>query len=802
MLPDQSHVRTEDWTVFMLYRQKNNPNLEYHIKDIDQKQQATKFYVLNLVNTKFTKDVKRGAIVKAMCIITPHPFFHVFKPLLLLSLDEYFKSPHSNSSLKNLYDSINAIDLSQIPQFSKYERQILMSSTEPSMFIEKFEPDEPQNMVSSLDPRNRLSASSPLSGSSSSSLPLQNHIGNFTSAISPISTSSFSTTLGNISNVDLSPSSSGLSNPRTGNLPSSNKLSFSSDQNSFREISKLSISSPSPDRGGILSGGNSNGASDSGVGGGDGTKPFYYIDLKSKGQKLITRSVTRDTHFFESKVSFSGMKIPIKVPTDLDPESVGDFSLINLIQTFLSINQPLQVLHPELTIYGAYTPPFLVFLNGLLTQKRILFVGLNTPSGEVSDRVLAACSLASGGILRSFTTNAFPYIDLSKADDVMDCPGYIAGVKNPAFGHHAEWWDILVDLENNVMKISPTIGIPGPPISNKSSGIGSGGSTGGDKDKTNAFYNQSLASTSNSEDVQFMRDIKHMVEDHFAESSVRARCREYIKRFIRIASSYEELRIGKSDFFPEKFDPIHPNVPGTGFVWASEAQRAAYFGCYSPVIEGWRNSLSYKCFIKDLQKDWPGPPRYTIDYEFHIDRLRTQPMTSEESGFVYSSMVDHIREKEDITQFLASCGPSKLFYISIGLFHPDPKVRISTTKLLYRVQHHMAGRHFFNAMSLFHQTAYYRQLPGVMKEIQEEANDAANKAVKETEAITFGDLDEKITSEPKDRPLSPLSTKGNKDRPVLGSNPQSSESLSESVIAVSLGDGTDVDNSREYVIMT
>ena len=36
-------------------------------------------YVLNLVNTKQDKKVKRGAVVKAMAICTRHPFLHIYK---------------------------------------------------------------------------------------------------------------------------------------------------------------------------------------------------------------------------------------------------------------------------------------------------------------------------------------------------------------------------------------------------------------------------------------------------------------------------------------------------------------------------------------------------------------------------------------------------------------------------------------------------------------------------------------------------------------------------------------------------
>lgn len=661
MLPDQSHARTEDWTVFFLYHEERNPNLVYHIESETRKQAATKYYVLNLVNTKFTKDVKRGAIVKAMCIITPHPFFHVFKPLLLLSLDEYFKSP-SIDSLKKLYNSINSIDLSQIPKFSFFERQILSSSSNPDMFIEKFQ--ERQTINSHFTP----SPTSPTSLSSVSSAP-NNHI-NFSSAFSPATTPPLSNTLiGNHSSIDLV--SSGY-----------NKSS-------------------------------------------NGDKPLYYLDLKSNGQRLVARNVTRDTHFYESRVQFNDMKIPIKVPTDFHPESVGDFSLINLIHTLLSINQPFNTLHPELTIYGAFTPPLLVLINSLLTQKRILFVGLNNPSGEVSDRVLAACSLASGGILRSFTTHAFPYTDLSKVDDLLSSPGYVAGVKNPAFGHHPEWWDILIDLENNQMKISPAIGIPGPPISVKSvsSNLGGSGSSV-DKDKNNAYYQQTIAAITNQDDLQLMKDLKNMVEDHFAESSVRNRCREYIKRFVRIASNYEEDKFGKTALWPSDSTAEYDVVPGYGYCWTSETQKFQDFQCYAPVIEGWRESRSYKYFFQDLKKVWQQRPKKLIDFEFHLDRLQTQNFSIEEAGLIYTTLADNVQDDEDIIRFLASIGTRNLYFIGYGLFHPISIVQETVIRFLHRIQGHPVGRHFFNSLSPIYKITYSRMLAGIlsnpkMKEVED-----------------------------------------------------------------------------------
>lgn len=745
MLPDQSHARKEDWTVFFLYNQHDNSSLEYYISSIDDRLKATKLYVLNLVNTKFTKDVKRGAIVKAMCIVTPHPFFHVFKPLLMLSLDDYFKS-QSVTTLKNLYEAINSTDLTHMPTFNAYERRILSACSESDMFIEKFEQSDTQSMISSLDSKNKP-IESPSSSHTSSSLSLSGNIASNTDGsqslgshqLSPVSTSSFSTF-----NFD---------------FPSS-KTTATRNQTHPQSRTSYHAVEPGPTTDHAHSSFNSVSTGPTSAGDRDREKPYYYIDLKSNGQRLITRNVTRDTHFYETRVNFNGMKIPVKVPTNFEPEEVGDFSMINLIQTMVGINQPFTVLHKELTIYGPYTPPLLVLIYGLLTQKRILFVGLNNPSGEVSERVLAACYLASGGILRSFTTNAFPYTDLSKADEVMSCPGYIAGVKNPAFGHHKEWWDIFIDLENNIMRISPdipggyspdtnTVKEQGPEYTSSkmetTNSGGSGNSADKEKEKTNAFFAKSLACVTNNDDSNFVKKMKHMVEDHFSEVSVRTRCSEYIKKFVRIATSYEKYKYGKSMFWPSQTESgseldvsskehqrrkasmdRHVTVPGHGYVWANDSQRVADFHIYEQVIEGWRQSLSYQCYVEDCRREWPLWPKLAVDYEYHIDLLHTESLGPNVAAQEYFILADNIQDDDDISHFIATAGSistsssassnNLLYYVALGMLHPRPEVRDAVIGLMWRIHNHSAGRHFFAKLNPFFLITYNRLLPQFISE--------------------------------------------------------------------------------------
>lgn len=127
MLPDQAHMRNQDWTIFFLHKDTSQEEEDQETRakeerkrrrerrrdraagilsddaeeggeadlyddddDFDDDDESTDnelegsegpplVYVLNLVNTKQDKTVKRGAIVKAMAICTRHPFLHIYK---------------------------------------------------------------------------------------------------------------------------------------------------------------------------------------------------------------------------------------------------------------------------------------------------------------------------------------------------------------------------------------------------------------------------------------------------------------------------------------------------------------------------------------------------------------------------------------------------------------------------------------------------------------------------------------------------------------------------------------------------
>lgn len=665
MLPDQVHSRAQDWTIFFLHKDTTTEEEEKEARrerrrkrrrrkeaqeegeagaeedgadeeeDGDDTTEGTEeegdpdgpplVYVLNLVNTKQDNTVKRGAIVKAMAICTRHSFLHIYKPLLLLALEEYFRHPVIET-LASLYNALNAMDLSLLPKLSTLETFVLHAADAKDMFIEKFE-----QMIR---------------------------------------------------------------------------------QQKAIDAERTSLSS---------------------------------TDSQPKRTAYI---LPRDTHEFESKVNYNGIPVPVKVPSALSPETVGDFSLIKLIQTFSTPHatqpQPF-ALHPHLTTSGAYTHPIIVLVNALLTQKRIIFIGHNRPSSEVAEAVLAACALASGGILRGFVRHAFPYTDLTKVDDLLKVPGFIAGVTNPTFSFKPEWWDVLCDLPTGRMKISNRIEAASPTDGSlyfQQHGIPVSGAGA-------AMSNEKQGGVDTTGDNAFMESMLQAIANRQGENAIRAKWRSWVLKFTRIAAAFEETVFGASALYvgSHETDVGAYGVSGHGYVWPDDHSRLRELAANVHRIEGWRSTRSYYSCVQDLARYWNKRPVRGIDLHHQHDKLRCLKLSHEQSAAIYLAFakcveeagspnasasgseadlpnaVQHLTLHNDperrpgqklqydtILQLLSVIPESNtgLFYLSLGLFHPRQDVRMAVVKLLERIMEHPAGRYFWSSLGRFAKLAFFR----------------------------------------------------------------------------------------------
>ncbi|KAI8985337.1 docking domain of Afi1 for Arf3 in vesicle trafficking-domain-containing protein [Pilobolus umbonatus] len=437
-------------------------------------------------------------------------------------------------------------------------------------------------------------------------------------------------------------------------------------------------------------------------------------------EKLATYA--KDRHFFETKLEYDGIKLPIKIPLTVNPEEVGDFSVIKLITTFTpstpSPGSP-NPHHPHLDSCGAYTHPIMLLLNALLTQKRVVFLGYGHPSGEVANYVLAACAIGSGcgTVLTGFTERAFPYTNLTSVDDLLKCKGFIAGVTNPTYEEHTSWWDVLCNISTG--KITVSKDIEGAIVSNgRKQSLAQ--SVMEDTQHSNIRSSSIVSSyhhkhihllqdEKKDNDHEFMQDVLSAIQAHYGETSIRARFQDYVFRFVRLASVYEEqiyhhTKIGynTADF------PL-----GCGPVFQDELTKQRELNANANRIEGWRQTISYQYYQQELA--------YWAEHSCikHLDiyrqiskfkKLRQIPDT--ELAAIYQSFLDNIVTHRQMIEFLSYLPQNQggLMPLGLGLFHSNPLIRQKTVELFRRLERSPIGVKFVQNLSRFQRIAYERHI--------------------------------------------------------------------------------------------
>eukprot|EP01133_Synstelium_polycarpum_P015281 gene15281-18090_t len=113
-------------------------------------------------------------------------------------------------------------------------------------------------------------------------------------------------------------------------------------------------------------------------------------------QKLILRSSPdKNKQSYSTNITYLGNKMPVYIPITLFPDEVGDYKVITLVQKFGN--------------------DIMKIFNGILSQKRILFLGFGCSAGEVCNYVLAACCMVCPP-LKGIRERTFPYTNLVYLD--------------------------------------------------------------------------------------------------------------------------------------------------------------------------------------------------------------------------------------------------------------------------------------------------------------------------------------------------------------------------------------------------
>jgi Docking domain of Afi1 for Arf3 in vesicle trafficking len=125
MLPEGAHNHSLDWTVMFLNKGKHAlEEGEGESAMSAETAEAPFLYCINLVRKKDDPTVRRGAVVKAMAVCSRYHFIEMFRPLLIIALDQYYQSTDP-AVLASLYDAINAADMGALPRPLPWERRLM-----------------------------------------------------------------------------------------------------------------------------------------------------------------------------------------------------------------------------------------------------------------------------------------------------------------------------------------------------------------------------------------------------------------------------------------------------------------------------------------------------------------------------------------------------------------------------------------------------------------------------------------------------------------------------------------------------
>ncbi|KAI0631091.1 spindle pole body interacting protein [Trametes polyzona] len=738
MLPDGAERQPTDWTVFFLNQTPFNTIKPVLALDNNEGRDAAQegqsmLYGINLVRTKLDKTARRGAIVKAMAIVTRYPFVQIFKPVLLLALDDYFMNP-SQDCLARLFDAVNEMDFSTMPVLTRYEKLIMRNTERQDVMIGRVEdyshyPDPgtatatqhaaPANHSrpghrpsNSTDSRVSFEDGIHMRGKRDRDSGARNGGESYKSASavrSPTSPSEASFSLdgsavwvGDESGLDQ------MGFVATASAASASSSSVSSVAGRGRRSTDASSSSS---HGAYARGGE--------------TAP-------SLAGASVASAALKDSHFYHTAINYNEHLLPVKVPLSTFPEEVGEGSLTMLCTTFSpAITTMSGPLHPHLHTNGALTPPVIVLFNALVTGKRIIFLGHHKLAENVSNHVLAACALGSGCgvVLRGFIKRAFPYATLINREEWESIPGYIAGVTNPIF-ETAGSWDLLCDIGTNRMVVSKDIHINHPaswsssnPLIIRTGTVKAEGSVGSEEDAVRvqtkeggSVQKTEFAGRPDSADNIFIEDVLGAIASHYSEAHVRAKFIEYVIRFVRVAARYEEDLLGSTSIawptVPYSERPGEKPRLGSGAYFADDATCARDLAVNATRIEAWRRTECYKLFQADWKHALATNPIQGFDLSHQLSRLRfAKNMPDGEAELIFRTIAENLQTYDQVTELLAWLPPHLhgLQPLSFGLFHQSETVRDLTVELFNELRAYPIGVQFLQALNHFQRYAYVRQ---------------------------------------------------------------------------------------------
>lgn len=464
--------------------------------------------------------------------------------------------------------------------------------------------------------------------------------------------------------------------------------------------------------------------------------------------KLVCDGASRVT--WEGRVDIDSMSVPIRIPVDAYSQELYDFSVTSLVETF---HKPPSKSHEPSQV--------MIILHGILSQRRIVFLGHQTPAGEIAKYVLAASSLVAP-YLRTVVDRLFPYTCLTLLDKLLSFPGFIAGVANPAFQSHDAWWDILCDIPSGKVILSPRLAAQSAYGWNTESS----GPLFGDTDKD--VKERELIAYDN----EFMAIVADKCKTKPPDAAIRAMFSAYIKKFLDVACLYEYDRVNSPTFSSTPMTsigsknegnsttdnsiwwPHHDKVPGPRAVRVDPSIKAKEFAIFARRFNAWRGTATFEAYLDDwntslmkrlsqqylqkgqveLSKTWPWTRKlldsasltasywspWVDDTDSHvlIQKLReSERLDVGDLNFIYESLLRNVADEECLQELMKMlpAGGDGVKPLCAGFFHHSAAVRAKATNLIQAIKVHKYGLNHVNRLNPFLLVTHQRLLNEVSK---------------------------------------------------------------------------------------
>ena len=387
---------------------------------------------------------------------------------------------------------------------------------------------------------------------------------------------------------------------------------------------------------------------------------------------LLTAAAVPAPHSIPSSppltISFQNTSFPLRLPQHLLPSEVLESSLTSLVSLFN---------HHIMDIYAA-----------LLTQRRIIFLAYQQPASSVSLLVLSSLLLLSPPY-PSLLHRAFPYVSLTNMD-FLTVPGYVAGVTNPIFESRSQWWDLLCDVSDGTVRMSPS------------------------------YAEELRSSGSAASDGSLWTEIGYGMGQKYGEEWLRAMFRDY--------TTYMLSLVNDTAVFPD------------------QPTRTQQLELHQARINAILRSPTYTAYLQqqtDVSETSSDREWQTVQaaVTLHVRTLQHKTVPPAELLALLSDLHTLLFPSTASTvalhHLLALMPESQggLMPLAMYVLHRDEKVRAAVVRLLQRIDGDVEGRRWMSALNYFVLLSYDRHVRG------EKATEKGREAIPtENVSATVSDL--------------------------------------------------------------